>query len=144
MARTEPVHRRALRSLALLPGAALALLPSATCPACIAAYAGVLSALGLGFLHDERVVAPLIGGFLVVGIASIAWATRSHQNLGPLGVTVVGSAGVVVSRLLWNVPAALYASIAVLIAASVWNLWLKRQRRAPVFQLQVGSGGPRT
>lgn len=47
---TDPPRRPWLRSLALVPGAVLSLLPAAQCPFCIAAYAGVLSSLGLGFL----------------------------------------------------------------------------------------------
>ncbi len=77
--------RRGLHGLVLIPGAALPLLPSATCPACIAAYAGGLSA--------------------------------------------VGSAHLV-----------LYAGVALLVAASLWNLWLKWPRPEPLIQLRVRRG----
>lgn len=123
--RALPRRRGVLQSLALLPGALLALLPSATCPACIAAYAGVLSALGLGFVFNERVLAPLIAVLLAVGVASVAWSTRSHRRPGPLAATVAGSAAVVAGRLIWNLPALLYLGIGVLIAAATWNFWLK-------------------
>jgi len=72
-----------MRSLALLPGGLLALLPAAKCPFCIAAYTGLLSSVGLGFLHNDRVLAPIIGVFLAVGLLSVAWSTRSHRRLGP-------------------------------------------------------------
>jgi len=124
-----------LRSIALVPGAVLPLLPSATCPACIAAYAGALSALGLGFLFNERVLAPLIGVFLVVGVGSVAWSARSHGRLAPLIATVLGAAAVVFGRLIWNIPFLLYAGAGLLITASLWNLWLKRPQRAPLVQL---------
>jgi len=121
-----PARSSWLRSLAIVPGVVAALLPSATCPACIAAYTGVLSALGLGFLHDERVLRPLIVVFLAVGIASIAWSTRGHRRPGPLVLTLVGSGVVASARLIWSNPPLLYAGIAVLVAASLWNLWLRR------------------
>jgi len=124
-----------IRSLAVLPGALLALLPSATCPMCLAAYAGLLSAVGLGFLFNERVLGPLIVVFLAVGVFSVAWSTRSHRRLGPLVVTVIGSGVVVASRLVWNVPIALYAGVALLIGASLWNLWLKRPQAEPLVQI---------
>ncbi|MCI0694836.1 MerC domain-containing protein [candidate division KSB1 bacterium] len=121
--------------MALLPGAVLSLLPSMTCPFCIAAYAGMFSAIGLGFLVNERVLAPLIGIFLFVGVASVAWSTRSHRRPEPLIATIAGSAAVVAGRLIWNEPAVLYVGIVFLIGASLWNLWLKRPRSQQVFQI---------
>lgn len=142
---TDSAPRRGLRSLALVPGALLALLPSATCPACIAAYAGVLSAVGVGFLFDEQVLAPLIVGFLVVGLATVAWSTRSHRRPGPLLVTTVGSAAVVAGRLVWSLPAVTYVGAALLVGASIWNLWHKRPRPAALVQLRLTrtEGAPR-
>lgn len=134
---TRPEGRSWIRSLAVLPGALLALQPSATCPLCLAAYAGMLSAVGLGFLFNERVLGPLIVVFLAIGIFSVAWSARSHRRLGPLVATVVGSGVVVASRLVWNVPIALYTGVALLIGASLWNLWLKRPQAEPL--VQIGS-----
>jgi hypothetical protein len=126
-----------LRSLSLLPGGLLALLPAAKCPICIAAYAGVLSSLGLGFLHDDRVLSPIIAVLLTVGLVSVAWSTRGHRRPGPLAVTVLGSAAVVVGRLIWSVPVVLYGGVALLVGASLWNLWLKRPRPEPLIQLRL-------
>jgi len=129
---------RWLRSLAVLPGAAIALLPVAHCPACLGAYFAVLSALGLGFLVTEHVLAPLIALFLVLGLGTVAWSTRSHRRFGPLVVTLVGSAAVVVGRLIWSLPAMLYGGVALLIAAALWNLWLKRPRSDSLVQIRLG------
>jgi len=137
---TRPVRRGRfgwLRPLAVAPAAVLPLLPSFTCPFCIAAYAGTLSALGLGFLLNESVLAPLIAVFLVVGIASIAWTSRSHRRIGPLAGAIVGSALVVVGRLIWDLPIVLYAGVGLLVLSSLWNLWLKRPRRARLVQIGV-------
>lgn len=136
-----PVGRGWMRSVAIVPGAVLSLLPSATCPACVAAYAGALSAVGLGFLFNERVLAPVIAGFLLVGVASIAWSARSHRRVGPLIATILGSAAVVVGRLLWSVPAVLDGGAALLIGASLWNLWIKRPRREALVRLRLERTG---
>ena len=124
-----------LASLAVVPAAGLALLPSFTCPACLAAYAGVFSTIGLGFMLNERVMAPLIAAFLVIGFLAIARSTRSHRRPGPLVATGIGSVVVVVGRLVWNIPSVLYVGVALLVAAAVWNLWLKRPKRRPLVQL---------
>lgn len=142
VASSRPRGRSGLRALAVVPGAVLALLPSATCPACVAAYAGVLSAVGLGFLFDERVLAPLIGVLLVLGVASVGYSTRSHRHPGPMAVTLVGSGAVVAGRLLWDIPPVLYGGVALLVGASLWSLWLKRPRPAPLLQVRrVGREG---
>jgi len=112
-----------------LPAAVLPLLPSFTCPVCLAAYAGVLSTLGLGFVLRESVLAPLIVAFLLLGIASVEWTTRSHRRAGPLATILVGSGAVIAGRLVWNVPAVLYMGVALVLAASLWNLWLKSPAR---------------
>lgn len=126
---TRSQERGWLGAVLTVPGAVLPLLPSFTCPVCIAAYAGVLSTLGLGLVLTERVLAPLIVVFLLVGIASVARTTRSHRRPGPLLMIVAGSGAVVAGRLVWNVPAVLYVGIALVFASSLWNLWLKRPAR---------------
>jgi len=125
-----------LRSLALVPGAVLPLLPSFACPACLAAYAGLLSALGVGVLLTERVLVPLIVAFLVVGVLSVGWATQGHRKPGPLVATVGGSLAVVLGRLVWSVPPVLYAGVGLLVTASLWNLWLKRPRPEPLIHIR--------
>jgi hypothetical protein len=76
----------------------------------------------------ERVLAPLIAAALVVGVAAIAWSTKSHRRFGPLILTIVGSAAIAGGRLIWNVHPLVYGGAVVLLGASLWNLWLKRPR----------------
>jgi uncharacterized membrane protein HdeD (DUF308 family) len=111
-----------------------------TCPFCLAAYTGFLSAVGMSFLSKETVLAPLIAAFLLVGIASVAWSTRSHRRPGPLVATILGALLVAGARLVWRVPTITYVGAAVLIGASLWNLWLKRpvRRDEPLVKLRLG------
>lgn len=136
----DPPRRGWLSAAAAFPAAVLPLLPSFTCPACIAAYAGVLSALGLGFVLNEAFLAPLIAVFLVLGVGTVAWSTRSHRNLWPLELTSSGALAIAAGRLVWDVPAVLYAGAAAVLAGSVWNLWLKRPRRSPL--VRIGAPAP--
>lgn len=114
-----------LRALASVPGAVLPLLPSFSCPACIAAYAGVLSALGLGFLFTDEVLQPLIALSLVVGVASIAWTVRAHGRKAPLVLAVVAALLLASGRLVWSLPPVVYLGAAVFLFAAGWNLWLR-------------------
>jgi len=126
-----------LRSAAALPGAVLALLPTVICPACLGAYAGVASALGLGFLLSERVLPSLIALGLFAGLVSLAWSARSHRRVGPLAGGALASVAVVAGRLIWTVPGLVYAGVALFIAAAGWNLWLGRPGPAPLIQLRL-------
>ncbi len=121
--------RGLLAALGTVPATLVALLPSFTCPACLAAYTGLLSAVGVSFVLNERILAPLIAIFLLLGIYSVRRASRSHKRRGPLAMTVVASLLVVAGRLVWILPPLLYAGSALLIAATLWNLWLKRPKR---------------
>ena len=114
------------KSLATIPGALVALLPTATCPACLGAYAGLVSALGVGFLFKQQVLLPLIGAFLLLGLVGAIVSRRRHRRSGPLVLTICGSLLVALGRITWNVPVIVYTGAFILAVASVWNLWLRR------------------
>lgn len=123
-------------AVAAVPGALVALVPSATCPLCLGAYAGIISALGIGVVFEEQVLLPLIAAFLLLGVAGAALSRRRHRHSGPLLVTVAGSLLVVVGRFTWNVPDLVYTGAVLLIFASGWNLWLRKApARMPLVQI---------
>ena len=125
MIATDQGRRGALKSLLAVPGAGLALLPSFGCPLCLAAYSGVLSTLGLTFLLNERVLAPLVATFLVIGFSSVAWSRRAHRRGGPLALTFVGTAVTGTGRLVLHHPTLTYVGAAILFAGAAWNFALK-------------------
>ena len=128
---THPAARPTwTRSLLLLPAGLLSLVPSATCPLCLSAYAGVMSAVGLGFLLTERVLGPLIAVLLLAGLASVAWSMRTHRHAGPLVATLGGSVAVVAGRLVWDLPLVLYTGVMLLVVASLWNFAIRRRGTA--------------
>ena len=83
-------------------------------------------------------LAPLVAVALVVGIAAVAWSTRSHRRPGPLLMTLVGSAAIAFGRLLSNVPPLVYGGGVMLLGASLWNLWLKRRPSEPLINIRLG------
>ena len=129
----ESAPRRGRRAwyqtIIAIPTAVLPLLPSFSCPVCVAAYAGLLSSLGLGFLLTDRVQRPLIVVFLIVTVASVGWAARQYKRVGPFGLVLLGSAAIVAGRLAWSVTPAMYVGIVCLVAGTVWNLALRQLER---------------
>lgn len=71
-----------LNAVALLPAIGAALLPKLTCPACWPAYAGLLSALGVGFFDYTPWLLPLTLVFLVFTLATLAWGARKRRGHG--------------------------------------------------------------
>ena len=137
---TNATPRHWFKSLAFAPAAVLAFLPSATCPMCIAAYAGALSAVGLGVVFNAHVQIALMLAFLIIGVGSVAWSARSHGHLGPTLISVAGAAAFISGRILWTVTPLLSAGVALLLAGSLWNLWLKRPRRDDEPSLSADGG----
>jgi mercuric ion transport protein len=113
-------------------GAAGALLSTMGCAACFPALAGIGAAVGLGFLAQwERVfVHLLIPAFAGLTLLAHAWAWRAHRRwqrgfwgvLGPLMV-LAGWWGFLY-RVMPRGAArgVLYAGLAVMLAASLWDL----------------------
>lgn len=132
------------RTFIVVPAAILPLLPSASCPVCLAAYAGVLSSFGLGFLFRDPVQRPLIILFLSISVASIGWATRQHRSIGPIATAASGSFAIVVGRVLGSVPWLVYLGVPCVVAAAAWNLILKGSSTRNGQRLgKVGSSGER-
>ena len=69
------------QGLLSLPGVSVALLPKLMCPACWPAYAAALSALGRGFLMQERYLLP-------INVAALALATSRRA---PTAATIAGA-----------------------------------------------------
>ncbi len=118
-------------SLAALPAAFLSLLPAVTCSACLGAYAGLFSALGLGFLVQSAVLEPVLISTLLVGLASIVWSTLGHRNPWPLALTLLGDLAVVVGRYVLASQEMQWLGFPLILGGALWNVWLRR-RRSPL------------
>jgi hypothetical protein len=105
------------RSLAVLPGIGVSLLPKLVCPMCWPAYAGLVSALGLGFLISTKYLLPLTVAFLALAAAVI-----------------------LTGKFYFDAAPAAYAGVGLLIAALVWNGWPRRAVYNPVCAVCVPTG----
>lgn len=114
--------------LATLPGIGAAVLPKVACPACWPAYAGFASAVGLGFLLDTTYLLPLTVAFLALAAGALAFRASRRRGYGPFAVGLAGAAIVLVGKFSYDSDPGMYAGLALLVAASLWNGWPRRQR----------------
>ncbi len=123
------VHRRAVgwrRSLAAVPGIGAALLPVGVCPACWPAYAGLVGAMGLGFLLKTAYLLPATVLFLLMAVGALALRAGSRHGHGPFGVGLAGAVIIVAGKFVFALDAVVYGGIVLLVAGSVWNVWPQR------------------
>ncbi len=113
-------------SLAIIPGIGASLLPVGLCPACWPAYAGLLSSLGFGFLLKTAYLLPMTILFLVMAVAALAYKAKTSRGYGPFVLGLASSAIVLTGKFIFESDITMYGGIAILIAASLWNAWPKK------------------
>jgi len=110
-------------SFAALPAIAAVALPKLTCPACWPAYSGVLSAMGMGFVNYTPYLLPLTVAFLLLSLIALAWRAGRRRGYGPLFLGLLASIVLLTGKFAYDSDSAMYAGIALLVAASLWNAW---------------------
>lgn len=129
---------------AMLPAVGLALLPNVACPACWPAYAGVLGSLGLGFLLDGAYLLPLTALFLAVAVAALAFRARHRRGYRPFALGLAASVAVMGGKFGLDSDPMMYAGLAALVAASIWNSWPHRAAAPSCPSCAPGSGPERS
>ena len=114
------------RTAAVIPGIGVSLMPKLICPLCWPAYAGLLSAAGLGFLINARNLLVVTALFLVVAVAALAFRAWQRRGYGPTIVGLAASVGILAGKFYLESAAAMYAALSLLVAASIWNSWPAR------------------
>lgn len=111
------------RAAVAVPTVGVTLLPKLACPMCWPAYAGVLSALGLGFLISGTYLFWLTTIFLSLLIASLTFRASQRRGYGPAALGILAAAILFIGKFHLESRAAMYTSLVLLIGASIWNSW---------------------
>jgi hypothetical protein len=128
------------QTTSMLPGIGISVLPKVVCPACWPAYAGVLSALGLGFIPlSTTYLLPLTTGFLIVAVAALGFRARQRRGYFPMLLGALAGVVVLYGKFSLESNLVMYAGLAVLVAASVLNTWRQKNRSCCIEQ---NSGQP--
>ena len=138
------------------PLAALAAFVTTLCCLGFPALVGLLSALGAGFLLNDRYLEPLLAGTLLLTLLIAGLHLQRHHRPGPFLLSLVAAGSVffaiygvgllshaaggdhmadgMAAPPTWS-PYLAYGAILILLGAQVWDLWLYRRcarRAAPV------------
>ena len=115
----------------MIPGIGISLLPKVACPLCWPAYAGLLSSVGLGFLISTKYLLPLSALLLVLAVGTLVFRAKNRHGYGPFLLGIVSAGGVLIGKFAFESSLTMYAAVATLVTASVWNAWPHRYRVAP-------------
>jgi mercuric ion transport protein len=144
--------------------AALAALVTTLCCLGFPALVGFLSALGAGFLINDRYLEPLLAGTLLLTLVIVGFHLRRHHQPGPFILSLLAAGSVffaiygigllphassgdhmadgMAPTPVWSLFLA-SVSILVLLAAQVWDLWLfRRCARASLVSPQTRKEDP--
>lgn len=111
--------------VATLPSLA-ALLPVLQCPACWPAYAGFLTALGLGFLFQATYLLPIITILLLLALFALGCQANTRHGYLPLALGLVSVGVIIVGKFLLNSNLAIYLGMTLLFVASAWNAFPRK------------------
>src|SRR5690606_38639800 len=98
-------------------------LPKVACPACWPAYAGFLSSVGLGFLLETTYLLPLTAAFLATALGALAYRAKRRRGYIPFALGLFAAAVVLAGKFAFESDPAMYAGLAILVGASLWNSW---------------------
>ena len=110
----------------------LALLPQVFCPAYWPAYAGVLCALGLGFIDYTPYLLPVILVFLIVALWGLYYGAAERKGYSPLILGGLASIGILLGKFVLHLDSVVYVSVLLFCMAPIWNAWPGRARACPI------------
>lgn len=126
LAGTPTSHGIWKRSLAVVPGIGVAVLPKLACPMCLPAYAGLLTTMGLGFLISSRYLFVVTAVFLFTSIGALAFRAKRRRGYGPALAGIAAGFVILFGKFSLESNTLMYAGLGLLVAASIWNSWPRR------------------
>lgn len=117
-------------------GSVGALLAAIAAPCCFPIFAAFAAGVGLGALSEyESVVLYLFQGFALLSFVGLVLGYRRHRRIGPALVGAVSVAAIAYNFYGSYRLTTLYAGLAGLLVATIWNYFAGRGRRAADPQL---------
>ncbi len=116
-----------ISALGAVPAAVLAIVPIGLCPACLPAYLGVLSALGLGFLNQWKYLFPLTLGALAIFLGVLIYEGLKKRRFAAVLIGTAGSALLIAGKFVFESDPANYAGIALVLTAAIWNAFISKE-----------------
>jgi len=137
-----PVRKGVWRATAAAPALGFGSMPVLVCPACWPAYAGLLSATGLGFLLETAYLFPIAVAAFGLALFALAWRARHRRGYGPFVVGAVSAVVVLIFKFAYAYEPAVYAGLTGLAGASLWNAWpgAGRSPACPACETRDASG----
>lgn len=96
------------------------------CAACWPAFAALLGSAGVGFLVAPGQLVPFMLVFLAITLAMLAYRARSRRGLAPFALGVGGAVIMMGGGFGIGSDVALFAGVALLVSASIWNAWPRK------------------
>lgn len=128
---------------AMIPTIGVALLPKIACPACWPTYAGLLSSLGLGVLVvNSGYLLGLTALFLTIAVGALALRAKTRRGHKPFVLGLCAGAIVLIGKFYYESDPAMYGGLGVLVAASLWNSWPKKDHNDGSCPSCVQGGAP--
>jgi len=115
--------------VSIVPSVGVALLPKLTCPLCWPAYTALLSTAGIGFIDYTPYLLPLTTVFLAITLWALGYRAQLRRGFGPFWLGVLGSISIVAGKFILENQAGLYVGVAILLGASLWNIWPQKMNR---------------
>src|SRR5260370_21550452 len=119
------------RTVGTLPGIGVSLLPKLMCPACWPAYAGIVSALGLGFLISAKYLLSLTVAFLAISSLALGFRASRRHGYGPFWMGVAAAAVILTRKLYFDAARATSAGTCLPVITSIWHSWPRRALTTP-------------
>ena len=113
---------------AVVPSIGVILIPGISCPACWPAYAGLLSALGIGFVNYTPYLLPITVLFLMIAVFALAFRAKRRRGYRPAFTGLIAAIVIIVGKFVLSLGLLTYSGIGLLIIASIWNLWPRKNK----------------
>ena len=87
----------------------------------------LVSAIGAGFLINDKILGPLLVLMLLMGAIGLIITKRLHRKIGPLALHIISALTVYVFTFQHFYKPLIWVGIMELVGASLWDFWLGKR-----------------